>query len=124
MKKNLFLAVAFLFAAKLATAQTEKGTLNLGFNLTVAHQDQSGTQLNTNDNSYDAINNKATQLNIGPSYSYFIANKLDLGVDLTYSRFSADDSPNYSPEKQVGNTYSGDIFLRKYFMCSDKFGFR
>lgn len=124
MKKNLILAVAFLFAVKLATAQTEKGTQNLGLNLSVAHQNLNGTELNTSDNSYNLTSNKQTQLSIGPSYSYFIANKLDLGVNLNYSHFTADASPNYSPEKQTQNIFSGNIFLRKYFMCSDKFGFR
>lgn len=124
MKKNLILAAAFLFAAKLATAQTEKGTQNLGLNFTEAHQTQNGTALNTTDNSFYPTSGKQTQLTIGPSYSYFIANKLDIGVDLSYSHFYSFNTPDYIPEKQVQNILSGDIFLRKYLMCSDKFGFR
>jgi len=124
MKKNLILAAVFLFAAKIATAQTERGTQNLGLNLSVANQDQTGTQLNYNNYSLYSTSAKTTQLSIGPNYSYFIADKLDLGADLSYSHFYTSESPDAMPEKQVQNSFGGDIFLRKYFMCSDKLGFR
>jgi len=123
MKKNLILAAAFLLAAKLATAQTDKGTQNLGLNLSFDHE-------NTNiiDLASPATNQpgseKTTALSIGPSYSYFIADKLDIGANFTYSHFNAQDPPNYDPVSQHENIYDGEIFIRKYFMCSDKFGFR
>lgn len=123
MKKNLILAAVFLLAAKLATAQTDKGTQNLGLNLSFGHESEN---LNVQDFSgiYQPATEKTTQLSVGPNYSYFIADKLDIGANFTYSHFSAQDPPNYDPQNQHQNTYNGEVFLRKYFMCSDKFGFR
>jgi hypothetical protein len=123
MKKNLILAAVFMLAAKLATAQTDKGTQNLGLNLNFTHYSENLTVQNFSGINQPATE-KTTQLSIGPSYSYFIADKLDIGANFTYSHFSAQNPPTYDPQNQHQNTYTGEVFLRKYFMCSDKFGFR
>lgn len=123
MKKNLILAAAFMLAAKLATAQTEKGTQNLGVNLSFGYESKNLTVPDFS-GTYQPAAEKATQLSIGPGYSYFIADKLDIGASFTYSHFSAQDPPTFDPQNQHQNTYNGEVFLRKYFMCSDKFGFR
>ncbi|MGN6181698.1 MAG: hypothetical protein ACTHNW_21125 [Mucilaginibacter sp.] len=124
MKKNLILAAAFLLAAKLATAQTDKGTQNLGLNLSFDHENTNITYSASPVSTNQPGSEKTTALSIGPSYSYFIADKLDIGANFTYSHFTAQDPPYYNPASQHENIYDGELFIRKYFMCSDKFGFR
>ena len=125
MKKTIFLIAAFVFAAAIAHAQTEKGSQTLGINLGFSYSKTSGTSINTSDNSITDVASKYTNFNIGPSYSYFIADKLDIGADLSYNQ----NHYNYpsvanSLQRQSINTYGGMVYLRKYFMFKDKIGLR
>jgi hypothetical protein len=65
--------------------------------------------------------------NAGPNYSYFIANKLDIGTSLNYgtSKQTYNELNNVAnPTKQTNKNYGGTIYLRKYFMFQNKIGFR
>jgi hypothetical protein len=123
---KIFLSVAVLLVAATAQAQTQKGNQLLGglLNLTIGK----GTTT-----EYDGItgstpttsNNKLNTFGIGPSYSYFIADNLDLGANAGYS--SQKQSSNYvgvgtDAEKQKGYNYS--VYLRRYFLFENKVGFR
>jgi hypothetical protein len=124
MKKTIFLIAAFVFAALVSHAQTEKGSQTLGADLRFTSLKATGIIVNPYDNSsYDA-NNKSTNFSIGPSYSYFISDKLDLGAALSYSQ-STNSYPGLNNfEKQSYHDYGGMIYLRKYFMFQGKIGLR
>jgi hypothetical protein len=125
MKKSILLIAVFLLAAVISHAQTEKGNQTLGFNLQYSYNNNGGININPFDNSITNTNNKYTVFSIGPAYSYFIADKLDLGATLSFGQTTY----NYSSvtddiEKQVTRNFDAMIYLRKYFMFHDNFGLR
>lgn len=119
MKKILFLIPAFLLAFQISKAQTEKGSQTLGVNADFVYQKSSHASSGS-----DNLISKNTSWGIGPSYSYFIADKLDIGASLGYSHINLDNSTQSYPSTQHQNDYSASVFLRKYFMYNDKFGIR
>ncbi len=125
MKKSIFLIAVFLLAAVVSQAQTEKGTQTLGLNLGFGYSKTSGVNINPYDNSSTDAGSKNTSFNIGPAYSYFIANKLDLGASLSYGQ-SSYTYPQITNniEKQTSYAFSGSLYLRKYIMFGDKLGLR
>jgi hypothetical protein len=125
MKKTLFLIAAFLLASVISYAQTEKGNQTLGLNLGFSYTKSNGINTNPYDNSSTEAGSKGTGFGIGPNYSYFIADKLDLGASLSYGM----NNTTYpfllnNLSKQSNYNYSGVIYLRKYFMYNDKLGLR
>jgi len=128
MKKSLFLITAFLFAFQLSNAQTEKGTQNLGINLGASYSTSQDFVINISDNSTYTLNSKISSFDIGPNYSYFIADKLDIGINLSYNNSiykNSTDDPNagYVARTSFYN-YGGNIFIRKYYMYKNKIGLR
>lgn len=124
MKKTIFLIAAFVFAAVIAHAQTEKGYQTLGANFSFTSQKTTGISINPYDNSSYDTSNKFTSFGIGPSYSYFISNNLDLGAALSYSQNTNTFPVGNNLERQSVHDYGGTIYLRKYFMFQDKIGLR
>jgi hypothetical protein len=125
MKKILILMTAFLFAFEVSNAQTEKGNQTLGVNLGFSYYKTNILIINYG-NSPSTQNVTTTSFSAGPSYSYFIADKLDIGTSLGYGTSKqTDNEVNYSnPTKQTNNNYGATIYLRKYFMFQNKIGFR
>jgi hypothetical protein len=80
MKKTFVLIAALLLASVISHAQTEKGNQTLGLNLGFSSQTSTGINVNPFDHSATDAGNKSTSFNTGPVYSYFIANKLDIGA--------------------------------------------
>jgi hypothetical protein len=127
MNKKIILILAAIFGTIAAKAQTEKGNQFLGGNIGFG----TGSNSMVYTNSYNTNGtNKTTSFSIGPTYSYFIVNNLDLGAGLSYSTSHTNyayDTPPVSPDVQntVGNyrSYSAGVYLRKYFLFN-KFGFR
>lgn len=125
MKKSIFLIAVFLLAAVVSQAQTEKGTQTLGLNAYFEYSKTNVVNINPYDNSVNSQNNKSTGFNIGPVYSYFIADKLDIGGSLSYGKSDYTYSLNPGDlQKQSNYSYGGTIYLRKYFMYNDKLGLR
>jgi len=125
MKRSLILIPAFLFLVQISKAQTEKGSQTLGVNLGFEYFDQSGVNISTADNSLTAESTKYTSFSVGPSYSYFIADNLDLGATLNYSLNNYNYGPdNYYITRQDNKNYGGTVFLRKYVLYKNKIGFR
>jgi hypothetical protein len=123
MKKILVLIPAFLLVFQISKAQTEKGSQTLGIDVQFTHQKSTQSIIVPAANPYNS-DFKATNFSIGPNYSYFIADKLDIGVNLNYSYISQDNQdPSYS-SSQNSHQYGANLFLRKYFMFSDKLGLR
>lgn len=124
MKKFLIPAIVFLFAFQISNAQTGKGNQTIGLDAGFSFNKSSNFAINPFDNSSSSDKNKTTSFNIGPDYSYFIADKLDIGASFNYN-FSSITSTNASyPSKQTQNAYGGTIYLRKYIMYRDKIGIR
>src|ERR1700753_313472 len=84
MKKSWIVLAALLPAFTSSHAQTEKGNQTLGLNLGLSTLQSSGFNVNQSDYSTSTDNAKTTIFNIGPNYSYFIADNLEIGVDLSY----------------------------------------
>lgn len=115
------LIVLSVVTIQAAEAQTEKGSQNLGATFGV-----SVTNSNTRyDNISNNSNGKLTTYSIAPSYSYFIADKLDIGASIGYSYSNQKYDPVVNGQIQQRNeSYAADIFLRKYFLFDNKIGIR
>ena len=131
MKKVLILATVFLFAFLASKAQTEKGTQTLGLNMGFSYENSNNFTIYPASTATSTLNTKTGQYNIGPTYSYFIADKIEIGGELSYSASKltyvaesyATTNDNY-PTKEIGNTFSGELFIRKYFMYKNTIGLR
>jgi hypothetical protein len=125
MKKTLFLIAAMVLAFTLSHAQTEKGNQTLGLNLGFGYSKDNSSVTIPTDFSTVTETTKQTSFNIGPAYSYFIADKLDLGGNLNYGTSTENFSPvpNYLSKLSSYN-FGGTVYLRKYFMYQDKIGLR
>ena len=128
MKRSLIVLAALLLAFTSSQAQTEKGNQTLGLNLGLSTLQSAGFDINQTDNSTSTENSKTTIFNFGPNYSYFIADNLEIGVDLSYSstvttyNTTATNVVNFA--NQNSKSYSGNIFVRKYFLHKNKIGIR
>ncbi|WP_184548726.1 autotransporter outer membrane beta-barrel domain-containing protein [Mucilaginibacter sp. FT3.2] len=124
MKKILFLIPAFLLAFQISKAQTEKGSQTLGVNVSFNTQKTNSTAGDPSSGNITSSTTKFTSFGVGPSYSYFIADKLDIGASLGYNRSSNDNGYQSAPSSQRQHDYSAQLFLRKYFMFGSKLGLR
>jgi hypothetical protein len=126
MKKLMLLIAAFVFVYQASQAQTEKGTQTLGAGLGFTYTKNDQVNIDPYDQSATTDNSKSTSFNIGPTYSYFIADKLDFGALVQYQSDITNSNPNTYNDitKQVNRYYGASIFLRKYFMYTNKIGLR
>lgn len=126
MYKKLLLVVLSVITLQTVKAQTEKGSQNLGFSFGISTQNSKIQTFNSQTNMYSyQSDGKQTSFNIGPSYSYFIADKLDLGAAVNYGYYNQNYVPSFnSQSKQTSKTYGASIFLRKYFLYNNKVGIR
>jgi hypothetical protein len=126
MKKTFILTFALVLAFVVSHAQTEKGTQTIGVNLQYLHLDQSGSIIYPFSNSSTDVGFKSTSLAVGPAYSYFVANNLDLGVSVSYQNYQSSypDDSNSLTSKSTNESIGGSIYLRKYFMYKNIIGLR
>lgn len=117
MKLNQLLLVLAFACISVAHAQTEKGTKTLGLSFNYSTEKR--------DNSDSPGEDKFTFYGIGPTFSYFIADHLDLGASLNYQhskyKYASQNAFLSSQEAQV---YQATVFLRKHIMFFDQFGLR
>jgi hypothetical protein len=126
MYKKLLLVFVSIIAINAAQAQTEKGNQSLGLNFGLSTNNFNTRTLNSNTNSYDPqVTVKQKNYSISPSYSYFIADKLDVGlaVGYSYSSYKYENSA-ISPQDQIVKSFYSSINLRKYFLYDNKIGIR
>jgi long-subunit fatty acid transport protein len=124
MHKKLFLALVAIIAIHAAKAQTEKGSQMLGASFGFSTSSSDTKAFNNSPNSYDlSVHGKIKSYNIAPSYSYFIADKLDLGVSVGYGRVKSESNGNYA-SLQKTHSFSSAVYLRKYFLYENKVGIR
>lgn len=125
MKKALLLIAVVFLTTLISQAQTEKGSQTLGLNLGFSYSKGNTFVTDPNSFGYYRGTNQTTNFNIGPTYSYFIADKTDIGGYFSYS--SNNTSYPYYPNslaKTSAHGYAGGVFLRKYCMFGNKIGIR
>jgi hypothetical protein len=126
MKKLLLLIALPLFTFQISRAQTQKGSQTLGFNLGFTSSTSNETDFDSYDSTSSVAKTKTTNFSIGPNYSYFIADNLDLGASLQYMSNVENDYPvdGQFGEKEITHNFGASVFLRKYFMYANKIGIR
>jgi hypothetical protein len=126
MYKKLLLAFVSIIAIQTAKAQTEKGSQMLGVSFGVSTLSSDYKSFDSATGTYSSVNHGSiTHYVFAPSYSYFIADKLDLGVSLGYlynhQKFDGGVS-SLNTYKERG--YNASVYLRKYFLYNNKVGVR
>lgn len=125
MKNFLILIAAFLLTIQFSNAQTTPSTQNLGFYFGFNSNRYDNVVINPADFSRQTYATRYTNVNLGPTYNYFIANNTDIGAIFTYSHNSIDYSGVVNGiEKQANSDIGGIVFIRKYFLYENKIGFR
>ncbi|WP_295675997.1 hypothetical protein [uncultured Mucilaginibacter sp.] len=126
MNKLLILIAVFLLTIQFSNAQTEKGNQTLGFNFgfnTGKATEIPGPQSASLGSTFVEKNN---YFSLGPNYSYFIANNLDLSVALDFMSNKETNSDNNFgyPLKYTNYQFDAMLYARKYFLYKNKFGIR
>ena len=130
MKKNLIVCAALLCVFKFSYGQTEKGTQTVGLDFSASRSTNNQSTVNTFNNSTQSVSSVTSAFDIGPSYSYFIADKLDIGAALTYEpmneTYTAADAADNSgyPTKYSTKNFVAEVYIRKYFMYKNTIGLR
>ncbi|WP_158826344.1 outer membrane beta-barrel protein [Mucilaginibacter lacusdianchii] len=128
MNKKLFLMLSVVAASITTKAQTQKGNHLLGGGFGVGFDKATVTGMSNNAN-YQYLK-KTTSLSVGPTYSFFIADKLDLGISGNWnwgrSRYTDQDNSITYKGQQSDNSTSvlANVYLRKYFLYNNKVGIR
>jgi len=128
-KKTSFIILALL-GAFTVNAQTQKGNQLLGGSIFFSTSKNTNDYFVNPDYQYNASNErKFTGFSIGPSYSYFVANNLDLGFNAGYNTSKItytypSGNINNQPGEAKTNGYSASVYLRKYYLYNNKIGIR
>lgn len=126
MKKFFCICAVLLGTYQISRAQVQKGSQNLALSVGYQHASTNGSSGGFNSSSQ---NNKSNSLNIGPSYGFFVGDGLELGANLDYNH-SFLENTTITPgaglytNQSKSDSYSGNIFLRKYVLYDNKIGFR
>lgn len=132
MNKKLTLIIFALIGSITLKAQTQKGDQLLGGNIGFSIANGNTDYANFNNSSYNySGKTKTNSFSIGPNYSFFIADDLDLGASAGYA--TQKTTYNYSVynpattilvnENKI-QSVSGSVYLRKYFLYKQKIGVR
>ncbi|MGY4538084.1 long-subunit fatty acid transport protein [Mucilaginibacter sp. UYNi724] len=126
MYKKLLLICVSAIAIQTAKAQTQKGSQMLGASFGFSTSSSDSKQFEPNNNTYgDNQHAKTTSYNFAPSYSYFIADNLDLGISVGYGHSkqeSENDPSSFGVQKSHG--FSAGVYARKYVLYENKIGIR
>ncbi|NHA06194.1 hypothetical protein G7092_20465 [Mucilaginibacter sp. HC2] len=125
MYKKLLLVVLSVITLQTVKAQTEKGSQQLGATVAFSTSTSNNQTYLSYNNTYSGnVKSKATSYSIFPSYSYFIADRLDVAVGLGYGYTRITNEPNNNNANSNNKNYIGTISLRKYFLFDNKIGIR
>ncbi|RVU02026.1 autotransporter outer membrane beta-barrel domain-containing protein [Mucilaginibacter limnophilus] len=111
-------------AVQASYAQTEKGQQHLGLSFGASTTNGERTDFDFQNNVTVEAKTKSNQYNIAASYSYFIADKLDLGLSAGYGYGNNEVTNTPNGYNLKSDSYFSNIFLRKYFLFNDKIGVR
>ncbi|RWY57525.1 hypothetical protein [Mucilaginibacter gilvus] len=103
MSKKFYLLLTLSVISLAGRAQTQKGNQLLGGSLSLSTASGTNTEYSSVPGSApDVFNDKTHSFSIGPSYSYFLANNLDLGASLEYSSGKQTFAlPNVAPPHSI-----------------------
>ena len=128
MKKTTILIMLFA-SAFTATSQTSKGSMMVGGSVGFSSS-KNNTTITDNGVSITSSDNKFSNSNVSPTFSYFLADGIALGLNINfYSNSTIDVYPTVNgtsfKEAQYENKGTGfGLLARKYFIKDDnKFGF-
>ncbi len=124
MKKLSMLIVLLLLFVKAAHSQTQKGDQSLGLSLAFYSNSGNYNYQNQTPISYGETN--STSFVTNPTYSYFIADKLDIGASVGFGTQTSTQNDQSVDEltKNITKSYNSSIYLRKYFLVNNKIGIR
>lgn len=114
------MALVAVLCSVAAKAQTKQGDQLLGGSIllrTINGTQDYNSPVNNSNNYSGNVSDKS--FGIGPTYSYFVANKLDLGLSASY--FVDKQTGTYVPSTYQltlsrSHSYFASVFLRKYFL--------
>lgn len=126
MKKIAILIPLFMLILQATFAQNQKGDQTLGLSLGFFTSSSNYSYQTISPGTLDLTSTRSTGFGTSPTYSYFIANNLDLGASIGFSNYIENLSDPNSPfsSKQINRSYTGSIYLRKYFLYNNKVGIR
>jgi hypothetical protein len=126
MKKLSILIMLVLLILQGAMAQNQKGDQTLGLSLGFYTGNGSNSFQTGSPAGFQLYHSSSTALTANPGYSYFIANRLDIGASFgfgagtdTYSYLS-----NNNSSTQRYKNYFGSVYLRKYYLYNNRIGIR
>lgn len=121
MKKLTLLLLAAL-SGLTASAQTEKGKQWIGGSFFLNHnKSENSSPMNTPPSEGTT---KQNAFSIGPSYTYFLADKLGLTTNVGYTHSHLDQIGTNETSESNNNGYFASLSLNKYFLFEDKIGIR
>lgn len=131
MYKKHILLLAAIFGTLALKAQTNKGDQFIGGSTNFVNTNETTQYFQPNTSLIDYTQTQKTKLfSIGPAYSYFIANNLDVAINTGYSHqktiytYTNSNQP-YNPRvADNGNDAYVNLSLRKYFLYDNKIGIR
>lgn len=127
MNKFLILIAAFLCVFQFSKAQTEKGNQTLGLNVSFNNSSYSTSSFDNSSFASSTSNGKNTNFLLGPLYSYFIADKVDLGASFTLNSFTNSATTEGTANANSNNhnkSYEALLYMRKYLLYANKIGIR
>lgn len=126
MYKKLLLVCVSALAINIAKAQTQKGSQIIGASFGFATSSSNFRTFDAATNGFGPTqHSKFTTYNIGPDYSYFIADNFDLGAGVSYGYSKQDNEAGYTyPNLQKSQAFNAALYLRKYVLFENKLGIR
>lgn len=129
MYKFIILIAILFCVSTMAKAQTQQGNQLLGGYVRLSLANSSSTGASTTYLYTNGYTSDAHTYGFGPSYSYFVADNLDLGATVGYARSKQEFSnlPYGAPyvlSSYESKSFGSSVYLRKYFLFAEKIGFR
>lgn len=113
MKKLLLVGAVAIFGA--ANAQIDKGTMFISGNI-----GYEGKQTTESDKSNSDVA-KVNTFSIAPTFGYFIAPNVALGLGLGYTNSVSEPGANFDFDKETISTFTIEPMVRKYWNISETF---
>ena len=129
MKKLTLLLLAALCSLT-ASAQTEKGRQWIGGSFSLSHN--KAEESSSPEFSVIGAMRKQNSYQIGPSYTYFVADKLSILANVGYTHSHLDQTYYNNPTLQINNStsesktngYFASLGINKFFLYEDKVGIK
>ncbi|WP_454803652.1 hypothetical protein [Mucilaginibacter phyllosphaerae] len=127
MYKKLLMVCVSVITIQTVKAQTEKGSQMLGASFSIMTLSSDSKSFDSGSSTYGPnYHGNVNRYAVTPNYSYFIADKLDLGVSVgyLYNHQKYDNGQLYNINAYKERGYNASLYLRKYFLYDNKVGVR